>query len=131
MQRGKSIQRRSSTTFVLDRRRQDASRWLEKMRWKYRLLQERFIVRYYTFNTLIIFITFTFLPRSDEEKEKHTLTFNVSFPHDRDTVYLAHCYPYTYTDLQVIIIIIIIMVQVPSLFLFINSLWTIISWSLS
>ncbi|XP_017888691.1 cytosolic carboxypeptidase 2-like [Ceratina calcarata] len=37
---------------------------------------------------------------SDEEKEKHTLTFNVSFPHDRDTVYLAHCYPYTYSDLQ-------------------------------
>ncbi|XP_023289899.1 cytosolic carboxypeptidase 2 [Orussus abietinus] len=37
---------------------------------------------------------------SDEEKEKHTLTFNVSFPHDQDTVYLAHCYPYTYTDLQ-------------------------------
>ncbi|XP_077280921.1 uncharacterized protein LOC143907805 [Temnothorax americanus] len=37
---------------------------------------------------------------SDEEKEKHTLTFNISFPHDRDVVYLAHCYPYTYTDLQ-------------------------------
>ncbi|XP_043666701.1 cytosolic carboxypeptidase 2 isoform X1 [Vespula pensylvanica] len=37
---------------------------------------------------------------SDEEKEKHTLTFNISFPHDHDTVYLAHCYPYTYTDLQ-------------------------------
>ncbi|XP_058798639.1 uncharacterized protein LOC131668464 [Phymastichus coffea] len=37
---------------------------------------------------------------SDEEKEKHTLTFNVYFPHDQDTVYLAHCYPYTYTDLQ-------------------------------
>ncbi|KYQ46662.1 Cytosolic carboxypeptidase NnaD [Trachymyrmex zeteki] len=37
---------------------------------------------------------------SDEEKEKHTLTFNISFPHDRDIVYLAHCYPYTYTDLQ-------------------------------
>ncbi|XP_046625270.1 cytosolic carboxypeptidase 2 [Neodiprion virginianus] len=37
---------------------------------------------------------------SDEEKEKHTLTFNLSFPHDQDTVYLAHCYPYTYTDLQ-------------------------------
>ncbi|XP_078050336.1 uncharacterized protein LOC144476893 isoform X2 [Augochlora pura] len=37
---------------------------------------------------------------SDEEKEKHTLSFNVSFPHDRDTVYLAHCYPYTYSDLQ-------------------------------
>ncbi|XP_029166234.1 cytosolic carboxypeptidase 2 [Nylanderia fulva] len=37
---------------------------------------------------------------SDEEREKHTLTFNISFPHDRDIVYLAHCYPYTYTDLQ-------------------------------
>ncbi|XP_011298890.1 cytosolic carboxypeptidase 2 [Fopius arisanus] len=37
---------------------------------------------------------------SDEEKEKHTLTFNITFPHDQDTVYLAHCYPYTYTDLQ-------------------------------
>ncbi|XP_048511393.1 cytosolic carboxypeptidase 2-like isoform X2 [Athalia rosae] len=37
---------------------------------------------------------------SDEEREKHTLTFNLSFPHDQDTVYLAHCYPYTYTDLQ-------------------------------
>ncbi|XP_076238099.1 cytosolic carboxypeptidase 2 [Calliopsis andreniformis] len=37
---------------------------------------------------------------NDEEKEKYTLTFNVSFPHDRDIVYLAHCYPYTYTDLQ-------------------------------
>ncbi|XP_036145317.1 cytosolic carboxypeptidase 2 [Monomorium pharaonis] len=37
---------------------------------------------------------------SDEEKEKHTLTFNISFPHDHDIVYLAHCYPYTYTDLQ-------------------------------
>lgn len=38
----------------------------------------------------------------DEEKEKHTLTFNISFPYDHDTVYLAHGYPYTYTDLQVI-----------------------------
>ncbi|EZA59843.1 Cytosolic carboxypeptidase NnaD [Ooceraea biroi] len=37
---------------------------------------------------------------SDEERERHTLTFNISFPHDRDIVYLAHCYPYTYTDLQ-------------------------------
>ncbi|XP_016840121.1 cytosolic carboxypeptidase 2 isoform X2 [Nasonia vitripennis] len=37
---------------------------------------------------------------SDEEKEKHTLTFNIYFPHDQDIVYLAHCYPYTYTDLQ-------------------------------
>ncbi|KAF7987263.1 hypothetical protein HCN44_003025 [Aphidius gifuensis] len=37
---------------------------------------------------------------SDEEKEKHTLTFNITFPHDQDIVYLAHCYPYTYSDLQ-------------------------------
>ncbi|KAG8035075.1 hypothetical protein G9C98_001565 [Cotesia typhae] len=37
---------------------------------------------------------------SDEEREKHTLTFNITFPHDQDTVYLAHCYPYTYSDLQ-------------------------------
>ncbi|XP_033217220.1 cytosolic carboxypeptidase 2-like isoform X2 [Belonocnema kinseyi] len=37
---------------------------------------------------------------SDEEKERHTLTFNIYFPHDRDIVYLAHSYPYTYTDLQ-------------------------------
>ncbi|XP_011501923.1 PREDICTED: cytosolic carboxypeptidase 2-like [Ceratosolen solmsi marchali] len=37
---------------------------------------------------------------SDDRKEKHTLTFNIYFPHDQDTVYLAYCYPYTYTDLQ-------------------------------
>ncbi|XP_014485623.1 PREDICTED: cytosolic carboxypeptidase 2 [Dinoponera quadriceps] len=37
---------------------------------------------------------------NDEERERHTLSFNISFPHDRDIVYLAHCYPYTYTDLQ-------------------------------
>ena len=30
----------------------------------------------------------------------YTLTFSVSFPHDGDTAYLAHCYPYTYTDLR-------------------------------
>ncbi|XP_014207600.1 cytosolic carboxypeptidase 2 isoform X2 [Copidosoma floridanum] len=37
---------------------------------------------------------------TDEEKERYTLTFNIYFPHDQDTVYLAHSYPYTYTDLQ-------------------------------
>ncbi|XP_026476191.1 cytosolic carboxypeptidase 2-like [Ctenocephalides felis] len=40
---------------------------------------------------------------SDEEPDQsasYTLTFNIEFPHDRDSVYLAHCYPYTYTDLQ-------------------------------
>jgi hypothetical protein len=28
----------------------------------------------------------------------HTLTFEVTFKHDDDEVYLAHCYPYTYSD---------------------------------
>lgn len=28
----------------------------------------------------------------------HTLTFTISFPHEQDTCYLAHCYPFTYTD---------------------------------
>ncbi|XP_071546044.1 uncharacterized protein [Panulirus ornatus] len=41
---------------------------------------------------------------SDEEGEddapSYTLTFNVTFPHDQDTVYIAHCYPYSYSDLQ-------------------------------
>ncbi|CAD6210513.1 GSCOCG00010909001-RA-CDS, partial [Cotesia congregata] len=37
---------------------------------------------------------------SNEKREKHTLTFNITFPHDQDTVYLAHCYSYTYSDLQ-------------------------------
>jgi hypothetical protein len=27
------------------------------------------------------------------------LTYEVEFPFDDDTIYLAHCYPYTYTDL--------------------------------
>jgi hypothetical protein len=30
----------------------------------------------------------------------YTLTFTVTFPHDRDTCYLAHCFPFTYTDLM-------------------------------
>jgi hypothetical protein len=30
----------------------------------------------------------------------YTLTFNVEFQHDNDTVYFAHSYPYTYSDLQ-------------------------------
>ena len=31
---------------------------------------------------------------------KFRLTINLSFPHDNDRCFLAHCYPYTYTDLQ-------------------------------
>lgn len=32
----------------------------------------------------------------DEDGCSYTLTFTVNFPHDNDTVYMAHCYPYTY-----------------------------------
>lgn len=39
-QRRKPVQRRSSTTFVFNRRRQETSCRLEKMRRKYRLLQK-------------------------------------------------------------------------------------------
>lgn len=41
---------------------------------------------------------------ANEEEEEYgyfTLTFNIEFPHDNDTVYFAHSYPYTYSDLQV------------------------------
>ncbi|XP_054728956.1 cytosolic carboxypeptidase Nna1 isoform X2 [Anastrepha obliqua] len=39
---------------------------------------------------------------SEEEEENcsYTLTFNIEFQHDNDTVYFAHSYPYTYSDLQ-------------------------------
>lgn len=37
----------------------------------------------------------------DEYDGFYTLTFNIEFPHDNDTVYFAHSYPYTYSDLQV------------------------------
>jgi len=30
----------------------------------------------------------------------YTLTFTVTFPHDHDTCYLAHCFPFTYSDLM-------------------------------
>ena len=28
----------------------------------------------------------------------YTLTFTLTFNHDDDEIYLAHCYPYTYSD---------------------------------
>lgn len=45
-----------------------------------------------------------FSPTNDDEDENstYTLTFNIEFPHENDTVYFAHSYPYTYSDLQVI-----------------------------
>jgi hypothetical protein len=30
----------------------------------------------------------------------YTLTFTVSFPHEADVCYFAHCIPYGYTDLE-------------------------------
>lgn len=36
----------------------------------------------------------------DEQNCSYTLSFNLEFPHDNDSVYFAQCYPYTYTDLQ-------------------------------
>ncbi|XP_055371529.1 cytosolic carboxypeptidase 1 [Condylostylus longicornis] len=36
----------------------------------------------------------------EDENTSYTLTFNIQFPHDNDTVYFAHSYPYTYSDLQ-------------------------------
>uniref|UniRef100_A0A1A9VWF8 Peptidase M14 domain-containing protein n=1 Tax=Glossina austeni TaxID=7395 RepID=A0A1A9VWF8_GLOAU len=40
-------------------------------------------------------------PCSDDDLEcSYTLTFNIEFSHDNDTVYFAHSYPYTYSDLQ-------------------------------
>ncbi|XP_037932330.1 cytosolic carboxypeptidase Nna1-like [Teleopsis dalmanni] len=36
----------------------------------------------------------------EEENASFTLTFNIEFQYDNDTVYFAHCYPYTYSDLQ-------------------------------
>lgn len=40
---------------------------------------------------------------NDDEDDygTYTLTFNIEFTHDNDTVYFAHSYPYTYSDLQV------------------------------
>lgn len=36
----------------------------------------------------------------EEESDFYTLTFNIEFPHDNDTIFFAHSYPYTYSDLQ-------------------------------
>jgi len=32
--------------------------------------------------------------------QRHTLTFTVTFDHDNDKCFFAHCYPYTFTDAQ-------------------------------
>ena len=37
---------------------------------------------------------------SEDEGGKYVMSFLISFPHDNDTVYLAHCYPYRYSDMM-------------------------------
>lgn len=41
-------------------------------------------------------------PNNEDEDDygSYTLTFNINFQHENDTVYFAHSYPYTYSDLQ-------------------------------
>ena len=37
----------------------------------------------------------------EEEGGNYIMTFVMSFPHDNDTVYMAHCYPYRYSDMMI------------------------------
>ena len=50
--------------------------------------------------TVLLFLLFFFRNEpSNEEDEDHTtytLTFTLTFPHIKDTVYIAHCFPYRY-----------------------------------
>lgn len=46
-------------------------------------------------------LTFRSVDNDEEDSENYTLTFNIDFQYDNDTVYFAHSYPYTYSDLQV------------------------------
>lgn len=57
------------------------------------------------FECFAVYWFIKFSPTNDDEDENstYTLTFNIEFPHENDTVYFAHSYPYTYSDLQVII----------------------------
>ena len=36
------------------------------------------------------------LNEDEEDLVSYTLTFTLSFPHAKDTVYLAHCFPYRF-----------------------------------
>ena len=36
----------------------------------------------------------------EEEGGRYIMSFCLQFPHDGDTVYLAHCYPYRYSDMM-------------------------------
>ncbi|KAJ8930142.1 hypothetical protein NQ314_017087 [Rhamnusium bicolor] len=49
----------------------------------------------------VLLLLFCFRTTEDPDQQMtYTLSFTVTFPHDDDEVYLAHCYPYTYADLQ-------------------------------
>lgn len=52
------------------------------------------------FFTQYSILPFSPLNDDDDENGSYTLTFNIEFQHDNDTVYFAHSYPYTYSDLQ-------------------------------
>lgn len=67
------------------------------------MIHRKLVMSYSSIKSFYYFCycNFEYCISRDEEKEKHTLTFNIYFPHDQDVVYLSHCYPYTYTDLQV------------------------------
>jgi len=49
---------------------------------------------------ILYFTNYTSRCSSGNPKKYMTLHFTCSFPHTKDTCYLAHAYPYTYTDLQ-------------------------------
>lgn len=40
---------------------------------------------------------------TEDGSEYHTLSLTVTFPHEDDVCYFAHCYPYTYTDLSALL----------------------------
>lgn len=66
-----------------------------------------FDVDFYAINishvlNIILLIACQFSSTNEDDDSTYTLTFNIEFPHDNDTVYFAHTYPYTYSDLQVI-----------------------------
>lgn len=42
----------------------------------------------------------TICPLLSRELAYYELEWQMEFPHESDTCYLAHCYPYTYTDLK-------------------------------
>ena len=44
--------------------------------------------------------SFLQLSSSSPTISRFVMSFLMRFPHDEDTVYLAHCYPYRYSDMM-------------------------------